>query len=105
MFAIRLRIRQSVPVSGGASESVFPKVEAWLEQDDHENALRVMDKLDELAPCRCCCAEHTFHDCPARAWNGCRGQYSFTFADEESWRRHYETHHGMSYDEFYGLTS
>jgi hypothetical protein len=21
--------------------------------------------LDELAPCRCCCHEHTFEDCPA----------------------------------------
>ena len=29
--------------------------------------------LSELAPCRCCCHEHTFEDCVARLWNGCRG--------------------------------
>ncbi len=33
-------------------------------------------RLHELAPCHCCCEEHTFSDCPARAWYGCRGQWS-----------------------------
>jgi len=42
VLEIRVCIRPSVPLSGGASESVFPKGEAWLQQDDHENALRVL---------------------------------------------------------------
>lgn len=42
MFAMQLRTVQSVPVSGGASESVFPAVEAWLEQDDHDRVLGIM---------------------------------------------------------------
>ena len=63
------------------------------------------DRLNEIAPCRCCCHEHTYADCPARAWNGCRGQYSWTRNDDEAWARHYQKHHGMSYDEFYGFTA
>ena len=31
-----------------------------------------MDRLQELAPCACCCHEHTFTGCPARLWGGCR---------------------------------
>ncbi len=61
------------------------------------------DKLDELAPCRCCCHEHTYDNCPARQWNGCRGQMSFTYAEEQAWAKHYETHHGMTEGEFYGF--
>jgi len=34
-----------------------------------------LDALEELAPCKCCCNEHTFRDCPARAWHGCRGSF------------------------------
>ena len=61
-----------------------------------------LDRLHELAPCRCCCDEHTFEDCPARAWFGCRGQYTMTRAERESWQRHYETFHGMTEAKFYG---
>ena len=61
-----------------------------------------MDKLHELAPCRCCCHEHTFEDCSAREWFGCRGQYAMTRADEESWIRHYSSAHSMSREQFYG---
>ena len=25
--------------------------------------------------CDCCCDEHTFALCPARAWNGCKSQH------------------------------
>lgn len=57
--------------------------------------------LHELAPCRCCCDEHTFEDCPARAWVGCRGQSTMTRAEQESWARHYQTHHGMTQEEFF----
>jgi len=58
------------------------------------------DVLNELAPCRCCCSEHTFENCPARQWGGCRG--GMTRSEEESWARHYETHHGMTFEQFYG---
>ncbi len=61
-----------------------------------------VEKLDELAPCRCCCHEHTFDHCPARQWSGCRGQGSMTRADEAAWARHYEKFHGMTLDQFYG---
>ncbi len=53
------------------------------------------DRCHELAHCICCCDEHTFEGCPARAWGGCRGQGSMTRADEESWARHYRDHHGI----------
>jgi hypothetical protein len=56
--------------------------------------------LWELAPCRCCCHEHTFEGCEARQWNGCRGQYTMTYADFESWARHYEKYHGMTRQQF-----
>lgn len=54
-----------------------------------------VDTLNELAHCGCCCHEHTFEDCAARRWFGCRGQGSMTRADEESWRRHYLVEHGI----------
>lgn len=71
---------------------------------DIEDAMWAGDinKLDEIAPCRCCCHEHTFADCPARQWNGCRGQLTMTYADEQAWARHYEKHHGMKEAAFYG---
>lgn len=54
-------------------------------------------KLQELAPCRCCCAEHTFGaSCPAFSWGGCRGQHSDPPEDFEAWARHY----GMTVEEF-----
>jgi hypothetical protein len=55
-----------------------------------------VDKLCELAGCVCCCADHTFEHCPARAWEGCRGQGSLTFNDIRAWAAHYN----MSVDEF-----
>lgn len=61
-----------------------------------------IDTLSEIAHCRCCCSEHTFERCPARAWGGCRGQGSMTRAEQESWVRHYELHHGMTRDQFLG---
>lgn len=61
-----------------------------------------VDRLQELAPCRCCCHEHTFEWCEARAWGGCRGQGNTAHADREAWQRHYAEFHGMSWDEFYG---
>jgi hypothetical protein len=56
-----------------------------------------VDRLDELAGCRCCCGEHTFSWCPARLWNGCRGGQVDQRAEEEAWRQHY----GMTEDEWY----
>jgi hypothetical protein len=61
------------------------------------------DKLHEMAGCGCCCDEHTFGDCPARAWGGCRGQNAMTHEDHRIWQRHYETFHGMTENQFYGI--
>lgn len=60
-----------------------------------------VDRLHELAPCGCCCHEHTFAWCEARIWGGCRsglapGEDLYEWG--ESWRQHY----GMSEKEFYG---
>lgn len=47
------------------------------------------DELWRIAPCICCCHEHTFEHCPARAWEGCRGSGAPTHADLEAWAKHY----------------
>jgi hypothetical protein len=60
-----------------------------------------LDRLHELAPCGCCCDEHTFGNCPARLWGGCRGQDS---VDHDAWQKFYEQTCGMPYDTFYGVT-
>ena len=62
-----------------------------------------VDKLNELAHCGCCCDEHFFEDCAARRWGGCRGQYSMTREERESWQRHYARFHGMTANQFYGF--
>lgn len=54
------------------------------------------DTLWKIAPCDCCCHEHTLSGCLARLWEGCRGQGSMTRADYEGWAKHY----GMTVDEF-----
>jgi hypothetical protein len=62
--------------------------------------------LFRALPCKCCCDEHTFGDCPARRWYGCRGQSSvndLSSAEVEAWVAHYGRHHGMSRDQFFGL--
>lgn len=62
-----------------------------------------VDTLQDLAPCICCCHEHTFGaGCPAYAWGGCRGQGSMTRSEQEEWAVNYERFHGMSRDQFYG---
>lgn len=61
-----------------------------------------VDKLHEIARCICCCSEHTFEGCPARAWYGCRGGDSSPQAERIAWQAHYEKYHGMSFDQFYG---
>ena len=59
------------------------------------------NRLHELAPCICCCGEHTFREgCPAWAWAGCRGYGStppMTMKDAEGWAKHY----GITVDEFF----
>jgi hypothetical protein len=62
------------------------------------------DLLWELAPCRCCCEEHTFEDCPARVWNGCRSGLGPAHETNElrSWARHYRTAHGLTQRQFFG---
>jgi len=59
------------------------------------------DRLWTLAPCRCCCHDHTFRDCPARRWHGCRGQGSEQY-DSETWFKFYAAYRGMTEAEFYG---
>lgn len=62
--------------------------------------------LFELAPCRCCCEEHTAADCHARAWHGCKGQFGDEVpaqAEVESWVRVYAAApHWMTRAEFFG---
>lgn len=63
--------------------------------------------LQALAPCRCCCAEHTFEACPARSWEGCRGGRDAggppTRDEVESWVRVYAAPpHRMRRAEFFG---
>lgn len=60
--------------------------------------------LDDLAPCRCCCDEHTFPGCLARLWGGCRSglPYGDDGTDERAWAEHYATHHGLTQAQFYG---
>jgi hypothetical protein len=61
-----------------------------------------VDKLDELAHCRCCCWEHTYgRGCPAYVWGGCRGQGTAD-DDPEGWARHYERFHDMTREQFFG---
>lgn len=61
-----------------------------------------VDYLVEVAPCQCCCGEHTFGPgCPAYVWGGCRGQGSMTREEVDSWATHYERFHGMSRDQFF----
>lgn len=84
---------------GGASVKVTahlpPELEAAVWAGDY-------DKLQELAPCRCCCHEHTFGSgCPAYAWGGCRGQATVTREELESWADHYARFHGMTREQFF----
>ena len=60
------------------------------------------DWLNEHFGCVCCCDEHTFESCPARRWNGCRGNGEDSQAEYESWKRHYMKLHGMTEEQFEG---
>ncbi len=51
--------------------------------------------------CRCCCEEHTFRDCKARQWGGCRGQWSDE-PDEESWFRFYQASRWFTLEQWTG---
>jgi hypothetical protein len=50
--------------------------------------------------CTCCCEDHTSGTCPARKWNGCRGQGSED-VDAWGWAEHYAKLRGISPDEFF----
>ena len=58
------------------------------------------DALHRLAPCRCCCYEHTFGNCLARAWSGCRGSGNEP-VDYNAWAAFYKRTRGMSRAEFF----
>lgn len=64
-----------------------------------------IDKLQELAPCRCCCAEHTFSSCLARLWGGCRGGFGSEDEQPEAWFEFYAATRGMTREEFFGETA
>ena len=60
--------------------------------------------LQRMAPCHCCCDEHTHEGCAARVWFGCRGQASALDAvdrDPEAWAMSYAQTRGMSRQAFY----
>lgn len=61
-----------------------------------------VERLQREAGCICCCEDHTFEHCPARAWFGCRGNGATPYEDAESWAAHYARYHGMSWDQFFG---
>lgn len=75
------------------TQSTDTIVEAMWEQNT--------TRLHVIAPCKCCCADHTSVKCPARAWSGCRGEWH-PEDDVESWVRHYEQRHGMTREQFFG---
>lgn len=54
------------------------------------------ERLHDLAPCNCCCSEHTSSWCLARLWGGCRGGDGSDEIDVEGWASHYK----MTRDEF-----
>lgn len=60
-----------------------------------------INRLSELAPCRCCCAEHYRRNCPAEVWEGCRGDRRFRI-DHDAWAKFYKQARGMSREVFYG---
>lgn len=63
-----------------------------------------LDALHALAPCGCCCDEHTHAYCPARLWEGCRGGLPYGVSERdvaEDWARFYEKEHGMSAADFF----
>jgi len=60
-------------------------------------------KFMQEHPCRCCCEEHTFTDCEARAWGGCRSGLRIGESVEQGWAEHYAKYHGMDAREFFGL--
>lgn len=62
-----------------------------------------VDRLHELAPCDCCCDEHTSVHCPAREWNGCKsGLAPGEDEDDRSWWvAYYEQTRGMTATEFF----
>lgn len=45
-----------------------------------------VETLHRIAPCRCCCSEHTYKDCPARQWMGCKASFSESEVDEPNER-------------------
>lgn len=60
--------------------------------------------LWRLAPCRCCCVDHTGPSCPARSWFGCLGSSGKGDGEDyEAWFRHYERSHGFTREKFDGV--
>lgn len=63
-----------------------------------------VDLLHEIAPCTCCCWEHTSApNCPAFAWGACRGQHSTESWDSvaEGYAEFYMRTRNMTREEFF----
>lgn len=59
-------------------------------------------RMSGLFPCGCCCEDHTFADCLARVWGGCRSGLSYgacDWEDYEAWKRIY-VRNGMKPEDF-----
>ena len=61
-----------------------------------------VDRLNEIAGCICCCSDHTFSHCPARKWEGCRGQGSEDY-DHRKWFEFLNRTRGMTEAQFYNI--
>jgi hypothetical protein len=72
-------------------------------KEDIERAMWAgdVDTLHDIAGCQCCCDEHTFYQCPARQWFGCRGQFAEDH-DAESWFKFYAASRGWTREQFFG---
>ncbi len=65
-----------------------------------------VDELREIAPCSCCCADHTNAYCPARLWEGCRSGLPYgedEHSEAQKWADHYAKYHDMNKESFYKL--
>lgn len=59
------------------------------------------DALHAALPCQCCCDEHTDRRCPARRWQGCKGQHTDQI-DIHAWAAFYARTRGWTFQEFSG---
>ena len=88
----------SIPIAGAfMDEELLKQIHQAMWDNDE-------DKLKELAPCGCCCSDHTFMCCPARHWGGCGGgglgEKSIDMIGDD-YQKWYEQTRGMTMDDFF----